>query len=140
MLAEGESDALALRAAYAARRLAGRRVVVLGVPGATMWRTAWVRWVERFGRVFVLGDGDDAGRALIADVAASLPWARRVYLPDGEDARSHLQSGGPAALDNHLRNAEQAAILAYAIRHASTRAQARMMVAEPVTVLDWVTP
>jgi len=85
LVAEGESDALALRAAFE------WGYDVLGVPGASTWRRGWVRYLLPYAVVYVLGDGDDAGRRLAGTVKRDVPRARIVYLPAGEDARSLLQ-------------------------------------------------
>ena len=83
MFAEGESDALALREAFAGTTEAHElgRVCVLGLPGASSWRPEWSSIAATFDRVYVIGDGDEAGRKMIAKVNADVRWARPVRLP-----------------------------------------------------------
>ena len=94
LIAEGESDALALREATCV--IGG--IYVLGVPGALTWKPAWSEYLAAFPEVYVIADGDRPGMMMIEKVVASLPWAIPVPMPDGEDARSLLQREGPAAV------------------------------------------
>jgi len=57
-ICEGESDALALSAAFK-----GDGVDVLGVPGAGTWKPEWAVHAVGYSAVYVAGDGDAAGRA-----------------------------------------------------------------------------
>lgn len=108
LLCEGESDALAVRHAVAGN------AAVLAVPGAGTWRREWRRPLEPFPVIYVLGDGDRAGRAMNAEVKRDVPWARPVWLPDGEDARSVVQRDGVDALELFLAEADRDARLAAA--------------------------
>jgi hypothetical protein len=111
LVAEGESDALALREAFAGVE-SGAPVdgyAVLALPGATTWHNTWVRWLKPFPLVYLLGDGDQTGRAMNAAIVRDVPWARPVWLPDGVDARSLLQQHGPRAIDPLLDQADRAA-------------------------------
>jgi hypothetical protein len=67
-LCEGESHALALRATD------GWAVDVLGLPGASSWRPEWRSHVEPWAVIYVLGDGDDAGRSMNERVKHDTPW------------------------------------------------------------------
>ncbi len=60
------------------------------------------------------GDGDRAGRAMNARIKRDVPWARPVWLPEGEDVRSLLQTSGPRALDGLLDAADADAFLSAA--------------------------
>jgi hypothetical protein len=115
-LAEGESDALALRAAYGGPP---SHVDVLGLPGARAWDATWSVFASPYPVVYILGDGDQAGRDMAADVLCDVPWARPVLLPDGEDVRGLLQSGRVSALEEAFRAADELA----AIRAAWTLAR-----------------
>jgi 5S rRNA maturation endonuclease (ribonuclease M5) len=85
-ITEGESDALALSATFGAEGLD-----VLGAPGATTWRPAWAQYARAYEAVYVLGDGDDAGRRFNQRVAHDVPAATVVWLPEGEDVRAIVQ-------------------------------------------------
>jgi hypothetical protein len=89
LLCEGESDTLAVRDVLARFR---DHVLALALPGAGSWRDEWRSYVEPFPLVYVLGDGDDAGRRMNERVCAAVPWASAVWLPDGSDVRSLLQA------------------------------------------------
>lgn len=86
-LTEGESCAWALRAEFP-------KVPVLAVPGASAWRQEWAVELEPFPVLYLSFDADRAGRELLDRVWPSLPWARRVKLPEGRDTRDVLQLGG----------------------------------------------
>jgi DNA primase len=90
ILAEGESDALAIRGAVAVD-FDGSPVVTLGVPGASAWQPAWRSLLQRFWLVHIVPDGDDAGSRMANRILQDIPWARLVRLPEGVDARSLIQ-------------------------------------------------
>jgi hypothetical protein len=108
LVAEGESDSLALRERF------GQGADVLGVPGARTWRREWRSCLEGYALVYTLGDGDEAGRELNAKVKLDVPWSRSVWLPEGEDARSMLERD-PAELDELLTQANENAHLEAAL-------------------------
>ena len=119
VLAEGESDALAVRGSVAVR--ADRSVRVLGLPGASMWRSEFGLLVCRFPVVYVVGDGDAPGRLMMDAVLADVPWARPVRMPKGEDARSIIQGpDGDEAFRCLLDDADRGAELAFAFGVAAT--------------------
>jgi hypothetical protein len=121
LLAEGESDALALRGELA--ELHGRRVCVLGVPGASNWQHEWRRFVAGFPLLYVLPDGDDAGARFAQSVVADVPWARVAWLPKGEDCRSLIQADCFDDLLELMAGADFAARLHATFRLAQTRAE-----------------
>lgn len=88
-ITEGELDCVAL----AACDLPG-----VGVPGSNNWKRHHPRLFAGFDAVYVLGDGDKAGRKFTQEVCASLRSARPVTVPDGADVNSLLVTGGPAGL------------------------------------------
>jgi hypothetical protein len=116
LVAEGESDALALRETYA--ELFGFPVWVLGIPGAGMWRSEWAKRTRWFGMVYLLADGDQAGRQMTNRILRDMPWARPVVLPDGEDARSLIQAGRVDELTTCIAEARDTAILFAAIQQS----------------------
>lgn len=112
IMAEGESDALALREAYAegvrtSEGIALGTMPVLALPGARSWKPCWAKYLEPFPVVYVIPDGDAAGRAMAAKIRADVPRARIVQLPEGEDARALLQRKGARALDPYLDRADE---------------------------------
>ncbi len=104
---EGESDALALREAFAEWSLFPRGVFVIALPGAGSWRREWRTYLERFETIFVIPDGDPAGDRMARAVRRDLRWTRLVMLPEGDDARSIVQAGGGGALVPHLEDADR---------------------------------
>ena len=115
LLCEGESDALASREAFAVSEQPD--VVAwyaIALPGSGTWRRSWRSHLLPFPLVYLLGDGDRAGRAMNARIKRDVPWARPVWLPEGEDVRSILQGYGPRALDGLLDAADADARLAAA--------------------------
>jgi Protein of unknown function (DUF3631) len=125
ILTEGESDALAAR-----EHLRGHeddvavRYLVLGCPGARMFRPEWRAVCEPFDVVYVVGDGDDAGHAFVSDVRSEVVWARPVVCPEGRDLRDLLQREGVGALVPLLRGADETARLQDALFHAPDLATA----------------
>jgi hypothetical protein len=128
VLAEGESDALALRESLSADEATGSQpFAVLALPGATTWRHDWRAYFDPYPLIYVVGDGDDAGRRMMRRVAASIPWARLVHLPDGSDTRSLLQSRGVHALDRYFADADAEATLDAVFRLARTLGEAEAL-------------
>jgi hypothetical protein len=100
-ICEGESDALALSAAFS-----GDGVDVLGVPGAGTWKPEWAVHAVGYSAVYAAGDGDDAGLMLNAAVYRDVPGALPLRLPDGADVRALLQTSGPDAVLELIRQAD----------------------------------
>jgi DNA primase len=85
---EGELDAVTLS-------MCG--IAAVAVPGATNWKKHMSRCLDDFGKVFTLGDGDDAGRGLnkrLIDDVRAVP----VRMPKGHDVNSLYLEGGRDAL------------------------------------------
>ena len=119
VLEEGEADALAVRGSVGVR--GDRSVRVLGLPGASTWRSEFGLLVRRFPVVYVVGDGDAPGRRMMDAVLADVPWARPVRIPSGEDARSIIQGpDGDEAFRRLLDDADLGANIAHAIDTAPT--------------------
>lgn len=70
----------------------------VGVPGASNWQKHYPLLFEGFQRVFVLSDGDQAGRDFGKKVVATMDQAVIVDLPDGKDVSELVQEQGPEAL------------------------------------------
>jgi DNA primase len=88
-ITEGEIDAISAE-------LAG--VPAVGVPGAQMWKPFFRELFMGYRNVNILADGDEAGMAFAQQVAKSLPNARIIPMPDGEDVNSLVKSQGKHAL------------------------------------------
>lgn len=77
-ITEGELDALSLhQIGYPA----------VGVSGANKWRPVWQRIFEDYGRIYIFGDGDTAGRKFARDVSDKT-HGLVIDLPDGYDINS----------------------------------------------------
>lgn len=92
-ITEGEIDAVSAE-------LAGVKAV--GVPGAQMWKPYFRELFMGYRNVNILADGDDAGLDFAKQVAKSLPNARIIPMPDGEDVNSLVLKQGPEALLERL--------------------------------------
>lgn len=80
-IAEGELDA-------AIATQAGLPTV--GISGANKWQPHWDRLFQDFDRVLLLGDGDKAGRQMVAKVMGILPNAEARTMPEGHDVNSFI--------------------------------------------------
>jgi DNA primase len=88
-ITEGEIDAISAE-------LAG--VPAVGVPGAQMWKPFFRELFMGYRNVNILADGDEAGMEFAKQVAKTLPNARIIPMPDGEDVNSLVMKQGKAAL------------------------------------------
>lgn len=86
---EGEFDALILTKV-------GLHAVA--IPGANSWKGRHRRMLAGFRRVYVWGDGDDAGAEFINRVCRALRSARGVTVPRGKDVTDIYLAGGADAL------------------------------------------
>lgn len=131
LVAEGESDALKLRSCFWSVEDDDRSDFdVLGLPGASSWRSEWAQHLEPYRRVYVIPDADEAGRRLASSVRRDIPRSRIVRLPKGEDARGVLETGGPYALDPYLTAADDEELLAAAWLMCPTLEQAHAYLRE----------
>ncbi|AVP41903.1 DNA primase [Mycobacterium phage Jsquared] len=88
-ITEGEIDAITAE-------LAGLPTV--GVPGAQMWKPHFRELFLGYRNVNILADGDEPGMEFARSVAKTLPNARIIPMPDGEDVNSLVTSQGKSAL------------------------------------------
>lgn len=88
-ITEGEIDAVTAE-------LAG--VPTVGVPGANSWKPFFRELFLGHRCVNILADGDSAGMTFARSVAKTLPNARIIPMPDGEDVNSLVMSQGRQAL------------------------------------------
>lgn len=119
LLTEGESDCLAAREVFNLH--ADARAVeyfAVGVPGARSFKPEWRVVCEPFDLVYVVGDGDKAGRDFAWSVRRHVPWVRPVVCPDGRDLRDLLQTYGLTPVVELLRAADALAESAYALAPA----------------------
>ena len=74
----------------------------VGVPGATSWQPHFREPFLGYETVWVLADGDDAGMRFARVVAESLPNARIVPMPEGDDVNSLYVRDGVNALRERI--------------------------------------
>ncbi|QHJ86568.1 DNA primase [Mycobacterium phage Mabel] len=73
-------------------------VPAIGVPGSQMWKPHFRDIFLGYRTVNILADGDDAGMKFAHEVAKTLPNARIIPMPDGEDVNSLVMTQGKSAL------------------------------------------
>jgi len=78
-------------------------VPAVGLSGASMWRPFYRELFLGYRTVNILADGDDAGMEFAKSVARSLPNARIIPMPDGEDVNSLVSKQGKSALLERIR-------------------------------------
>ncbi|AXH46798.1 DNA primase [Mycobacterium phage Acolyte] len=88
-ITEGELDAITAE-------LAG--IPTVGVPGAQMWKAHFRELFLGYRNVNILADGDEPGLEFAKSVAKTLPNARIIPMPDGEDVNSLVMTQGKDAL------------------------------------------
>ncbi|AGK85822.1 DNA primase [Mycobacterium phage Lakes] len=88
-ITEGEIDAITAE-------LCG--IPTVGVPGAQMWKPHFRELFLGYRNVNILADGDEPGMEFAKSVAKTLPNARIIPMPEGEDVNSLVTSQGKDAL------------------------------------------
>ena len=88
-IAEGEIDAVTAE-------LAG--VPCVGVPGAQMWKPYFRELFMGYRNVNIFADGDEPGLEFAKQVAKTLPNARIIPMPPGQDVNSIVMEQGKQAL------------------------------------------
>lgn len=88
-ICEGELDAIAAE-------LIGLPSV--GIPGRENWKPPFHRMFKGYDKIYILADGDQAGKDFAFDVAKSLPRARIINMPEGHDVNSTCQVFGKDAV------------------------------------------
>ena len=91
---EGEVDAITAQVCG---------VPAVGVPGAQAWQPHFKEPFLGYQSVYVLADGDEAGMVFANTVAASLPNAKIIPMPPGEDVNSLVASKGKEALLERIK-------------------------------------
>lgn len=84
-ICEGELDAVSAT-------LAGLPTV--GLPGSASWEPWWADIFRGYRTVYLLGDGDDAGRKMNKKLQQKLSNARNIWLPEGKDVNALLIEEG----------------------------------------------
>lgn len=74
----------------------------VGVPGATQWQKHFREPFLGYETVWVLTDGDDPGMRFARIVAETLPNARIVPMPEGEDVNSLYRKEGINSLRERI--------------------------------------
>lgn len=88
-ICEGELDAVAAE-------LIGLPSV--GIPGRENWKPPFHRMFKGYERVYILADGDQAGKDFAFDVMKTLPNGRIINMPEGEDVNSTIEKFGKNAV------------------------------------------
>ena len=70
----------------------------IAVQGTGAWADSFYRAVLGYARVFILGDGDEAGRKMTEKLAERLPNGVPVSLPEGEDPDSLRRQYGDGSI------------------------------------------
>ena len=91
VITEGEIDAITLQKVG---------IPAVGIPGATNWKPHYNNLFEGFTHVWVVGDGDRAGREFIERVLDGVPWAHPVYVGDGLDINNIFTTYGEEAVQS----------------------------------------
>jgi len=92
-ICEGELDAIMME-------LCGIRAV--GIPGVQLWKDSFREPFLGYEKVYILGDGDTAGREFSAHLKKELPNGVIVPLPPGEDVNSFVLANGAQALRERI--------------------------------------
>jgi DNA primase len=88
-ITEGEIDAITAQVCG---------LPAVGVPGAQAWLPHFREPFLGYRDVFVLADGDEAGLRFANTVAGTLPNAKVIPMPPGQDVNSLVLSEGKQAL------------------------------------------
>lgn len=75
----------------------------VGVAGAENWKPHFREPFLGYREVFVFADGDEAGMRFATTVAKTLPNAKVIPFPPGQDVNSFVKQQGPEALREKLK-------------------------------------
>lgn len=89
VITEGEIDCMTLSQCG---------IPAIGVSGAQAWKSHHRFLLEGLRRVYVAGDGDEAGRSFTEKVADQVPGPHPIALPQGADINDIYRSGGADAV------------------------------------------
>lgn len=93
-ITEGEIDAITAT-------IAG--VPAVGVPGAHNWQDHFPELFFGYRDVYVLADGDEAGRQFANTIAGTLPNSKIIPMPPGQDVNSLVLAEGKQALLERIK-------------------------------------
>lgn len=93
-ITEGEIDAMTAQVCG---------IPTVGVPGAQAWKPHFREPFVGYKVVYILADGDEAGLDFANGIAKSLPRAKVISCPPGQDVNSLVLRGGPAALLERIK-------------------------------------
>nr|WP_104183796.1 toprim domain-containing protein [Mycobacterium avium] len=93
-IAEGEIDAMTAQVCG---------IPTVGVPGVQTWQPYFTELFLGYREVFLLADGDDPGMQFANKVAGSLPNAKVIPMPAGEDVNSLVIKRGKQELLSKLK-------------------------------------
>jgi DNA primase len=92
-ICEGELDALVATSAG---------VPSVGCVGASNWKPFYYRLFDDFERVYVMGDGDAAGRKWAGGLVGNIAGAISKVMPSGHDVTSYVVEHGAEAFVNSV--------------------------------------
>ena len=104
-ICEGELDTLIMDSVVG--------VSSVGVAGVEMWKDHFTRCFEGYEFIYIMADndvkenGENPGLRLANRIIDALPWARIIYLPEGEDLNSTVLKKGSEYIINLLRTNEE---------------------------------
>ena len=78
-------------------------IPAVGVPGAQTWKPYMAELFLGYRTVNVLADGDEPGMGFAKQVAKTLPNARIIPMPPGDDVNSLVMSQGKEALFERIQ-------------------------------------
>ena len=77
VVCEGETDSLAV-----ASMMRNDYVTVIGIPGSSMFKNHWHKFISSFNEVIIIPDNDDAGQKMVENVSKHCDWALRFNIPE----------------------------------------------------------
>lgn len=93
-ITEGELDAITAQVCG---------LPAVGVPGSQAWQEHFREPFYGYRDVYVLADGDEAGMQFASTVAGTLPNAKVLPMPHGEDVNSYTLANGKEALMERIK-------------------------------------
>jgi hypothetical protein len=102
VICEGESDALC----FATNMVSMGDATVIGVPGASAFPNEWAGLLAGYDELFIVPDGDEAGRNFARRVCTMLPRTKVVRLDDGLDLSDAMIGRGLEYVEQCVANAK----------------------------------